>query len=462
MLSMGSMAPATIGMPRPDEIFEADDDEMDELEQLKELYGREIFVKEQLQKRLKSETEAKQELSQQFLDLTRAKDYANLAASTAKATARQMKRIAISLIVVSLCLCGLLTVVYFNDLADAKKLQAAAQGASQELQATKDKLQDVTDKVETLGTEKTGLEKDLVSLRQKLSEAQREQERLQGKLDRLASAKDDDQRDLDLVALTYAVTQKEHPQVNDEALLDRVAAALSRDKEDVRGLLDDYTRTGRGALAKGVTAVLQGEGAATALGTLDQAILQETRLMKSALVLAAHLAGDGGPAAAAPRYLATALALDPTDSAVRLLLAEAQVKAGATDDAVANYRALVTALPDRSDVALRLGHLLERQGKSDDAGNVYRDALMHNPDDRFLLTALAGLEVARGDFASAVQLLERALSTATDDTGMGNVHFNLSFAYYGLGQSAKALEHCTRAKELGASVGELEAVLHSR
>ena len=464
ILSAGRAAPAEVSQPRVDEVQDFDDDDfdLDEYEQLKELYGREIFVKEQLQKRLKTETEAKQELSKQILDLTRAKDYANMAATTAKTTAKKMKRIAILLLVVSFCLLGLLGVMYYHDLKNADALRQKAQGVSGQLKDANDKLASLQKQLDGLNEEKRKTAKTLNDIREKLSEAQREQGRLARKLKQAQESDAKDVRSYDAISLKYALMQKEKSDAGDEALMEELAKDLGRDKEDVRGLLQDYSAAPKGHLAVGITSVLQGEEANKSRGTLEQAIDQEKAILRDTLVLCAYLAEENKERTAALKHLETALALFPRDIRVRLQLAEAQVKAGAMDEAVKHYQVLVNKLPARPEVALRLGHLLERGSKTAEASAVYSKALTHHPQNRLLLTALAGIEVSQARFASAVDLLEKALNTEGQESGLGNVHFNLAFAYFGLGKSVKAMEHCTRAKDLGANVGELEALLKAQ
>ena len=77
-----------------------------------------------------------------------------------------------------------------------------------------------------------------------------------------------------------------------------------------------------------------------------------------------------------------------------------------------------------------------------------------------MLTAVAGLKVQHGAYLEAVKLLEHCISISDDSTqGIGNIHFNLAFAYVGLAQVEKAAAHCEQAKKYGTDVSALETFL---
>jgi tetratricopeptide (TPR) repeat protein len=95
---------------------------------------------------------------------------------------------------------------------------------------------------------------------------------------------------------------------------------------------------------------------------------------------------------------------------------------------------------------LRLGDLAFRNGRLDLAAEAYQRGLAVMPDDPRLLTGLAQLRAAEGNWQEAIGLGERSLSALFDPVTLGI----LSDSYDAIGDSAKASDYA-RAMEVAVS-----------
>jgi tetratricopeptide (TPR) repeat protein len=464
MLSVKREVPESVTRPRQNELADLVKQKNDdvELEQIKELYQRELFVKEKLRQRLDEETETKSALTDQILEITNAKDAAATRSKAARKAAHNMKKVAILLFAVTVCLFLLFIISYYRDVKGAQQHLVESKGAAAKISEQINKVEALEKLLEDLKKANNSLQKDLTVKEGDVDVALREQKRLEQKLGEARSVQGTDVRKMDIIGLDYALLLKEQPSESDEDLLRQIADLHSTKVANVQQTLSDYTATPAGHIASGVSEILKGGSVKSALSQLKEAVLREAAIFKKLLRLAAILAGEEQMTEERVHFLQTASSLDPSDVYLRLELAEAFISVGNIDYAIANFKICAEELPERGDVALRLGHLLERKGKTEEALLVYETCLAKSSDDRNLLTAVAGLKVQSGDYMDAVKLLEHCLSVSDNSTqGVGNVHFNLAFAYVGLGQIQKASEHCEKAKALGTDVSALETFLKS-
>ena len=464
ILSAKREVPESVVRPRNNELADLvkprHESGNEELEQIKELYQRELFVKEKLRQRLDEESETRIAMSDQILVVTKAKDEASMRSKASRKAAEKMKKVAIGLFVVTGCLFLMLVVMYVKDIQERKQ-RIADQKGTDTLIAEKDgELEKLNEKLGELEKAERELKLQLTGKQSDYDTALREQQRLEKKLKETRSTMSADVRKYDLIGLNYTLLQKEQPKLSDEELLKQTAALHSMTVAQVRQALSDYTARPAGNIASGITELLNGGTSKNALAMLKEAVLREEHIFKKLLRLAALLAEEERMKEERVQFLQTASALDPSDVYLRLELAEAFVGVGNIEYAIANFKICFEELPERGDVALRLGHLMERKGKAEEALAIYEKGLSKSSDDRDLLTAVAGLKVQKGQYVEAVRLLNHCISISDDSTrGIGNVHFNLSFAYVGLGQLEKAKAHCEKAKELGTDVTALESFL---
>jgi len=153
---------------------------------------------------------------------------------------------------------------------------------------------------------------------------------------------------------------------------------------------------------------------------------------------------DAAPAAAA-RIYERALRLDPGRWSWRLGRAEALTAAG-DEAALSAFQELVDERPDAASVRRGHGRALARAGRSTEAAEELREALVLRPDDRDVLAELAGLLMAGGDALAAVELVTPALRRLDGDAGL---HRLLGHAWAELREPAKALAALRRAQEIG-------------
>jgi tetratricopeptide (TPR) repeat protein len=95
---------------------------------------------------------------------------------------------------------------------------------------------------------------------------------------------------------------------------------------------------------------------------------------------------------------------------------------------------------------LRLGELAFRNGRLDLAAEAYHRGLNAVPDDPRLLTGLAQLDAARGNWTEAIRLGERSLASLFDPVTLGL----LADSYEALGDSTRASQYA-RAMEVAVS-----------
>ena len=377
MLSVKREVPPSVAQPRTNELADLVKPKHNdaELEQIKELYQRELFVKEKLRQRLDEESETKAALTDQILTITNAKDAASIRSKAARKAAGNMKKVAMLLFAVTVCIFLLFVVSYYRDI----------KGEQVHLLAAKDvavKLAEKSDKIETLEGILKKVKEANITLEQKLTNksdetdvAIREQKRLETKLGEARSAKNSDIRKYDLIGLDYTLLQKEQPSASDEELLKQAGVLHSITVSDVQQTLSDYTAIPSGQIASGVSEILNGGNNKGALAKLKEAVLKEAAIFKKLLRLAAILAGEEQMTEERVHFLQTASSLDPSDVYLRLELAEAFVRVGNIDYAIANFKICAEELPERGDIALRLGHLLERKGKGGEALVAYEKGL---------------------------------------------------------------------------------------
>jgi tetratricopeptide (TPR) repeat protein len=108
----------------------------------------------------------------------------------------------------------------------------------------------------------------------------------------------------------------------------------------------------------------------------------------------------------------------------------------------------------RNDVApahAALGDALEQQGRLEDAGASYQQALALNPHDADTCVSLGTVWGRLGKLEEAAACFERALALAPDSA---NTHYNLGFAFEKQGKLDAALTHYERVLALAPHAAE--------
>lgn len=113
--------------------------------------------------------------------------------------------------------------------------------------------------------------------------------------------------------------------------------------------------------------------------------------------------------------------------AARAAPVEPHRRASVYDDRVMNRSAL-----------LANATALHRAGRLDEAARVYEAVIKANPRDPDALNLLGVVAYQRGDFASAIERIKKAIKHGADGA---DVHVNLGAAYRGAGQMAEAVRH---------------------
>jgi len=109
------------------------------------------------------------------------------------------------------------------------------------------------------------------------------------------------------------------------------------------------------------------------------------------------------------------------------------------------YDVAVPAPAPAEDATFERAVLLQRQGQAAAAEELYRAALLQNPDHSGALDRLSLLCLARGDFEEASRLLRRWIAR---DPNAPGAHNNLGIALNGLNRPADAVTHLEKAIEL--------------
>jgi tetratricopeptide (TPR) repeat protein len=117
--------------------------------------------------------------------------------------------------------------------------------------------------------------------------------------------------------------------------------------------------------------------------------------------------------------------------------AGAHVEEGNMPDSVAEmeYRILLEFEPDNHDARLRLGMILFRSEKYDEAADEFNYILDKDPENSEALISLARVKIKLHDYQHAISLLQKAMSLAPDD-----MH-----TYYYLGQALEMQGSASKA-----------------
>ncbi len=112
----------------------------------------------------------------------------------------------------------------------------------------------------------------------------------------------------------------------------------------------------------------------------------------------------------------------------------------------------VAKLPDDVDMSYLLALQYKKEGRYDDAAQLYREILRPNPHDRFALNNLANIEFARGEFSAAIARYKQGAESSPTPEINATFYYNLSLAHLQRFEYQPAQEARSQAERLSTSV----------
>lgn len=194
----------------------------------------------------------------------------------------------------------------------------------------------------------------------------------------------------------------------------------------------------------------QGRDALAALQRAAELLPQDAEAQAN-LAHVCNLAGAGLRAGRLELALAAcrrALALQPGNADLHVLLGNALAEAGRLNEAVASYRAALAISPDHAGVICNLGNVLMEAGRFDEAVALYRRAVELQPGYAEAHSNLGNVLAELGQYRAAADSCRRALQLAPD---FAEAHNNLGNALKDLGLLGDAVASYRRAIALDAS-----------
>jgi Flp pilus assembly protein TadD len=133
----------------------------------------------------------------------------------------------------------------------------------------------------------------------------------------------------------------------------------------------------------------------------------------------------------------------PRDEALLYALGAAYERAGRTDEAVAQMRALLALDPDHAEALNFVGYSYAEQGvRLDEAEELVRRALRLAPRSGHMVDSLGWIRFRKGDYKQAVELLEEADRLTGPDA---SILEHLGDAYHAAARPADAAAAWRRA-----------------
>ncbi|MDE3084797.1 MAG: tetratricopeptide repeat protein, partial [Verrucomicrobiota bacterium] len=143
--------------------------------------------------------------------------------------------------------------------------------------------------------------------------------------------------------------------------------------------------------------------------------------------------------------LRKAVQLDPDSAQIRTILAHALVQAGRSDEAIAQLERAVTLDPQDNIAQHNLATALVRAGRLDEAASRFEIVLTNNPKDIDARNSYGLLLGRMGQLPEAINQFEAALRLNPDSA---ETHDNLGLALAMSGQDEQAINHFTEAVRL--------------
>jgi len=130
--------------------------------------------------------------------------------------------------------------------------------------------------------------------------------------------------------------------------------------------------------------------------------------------------------------------LRPDSSRVYEVLGQSDAEAYRPDEAIADFQLAIRAAPHQPGLNEELGDACWTAGKFQEADDAYVQEIKNDTSNAVARYKLGSLRVTRGDAASGVPLLERALAL---DPSISDAHYYLGKGDAALGKDELAIEH---------------------
>lgn len=150
---------------------------------------------------------------------------------------------------------------------------------------------------------------------------------------------------------------------------------------------------------------------------LEKAALLEPRNPLPALALA-RLSAATGDMAAAQRWLAKALEIDPQQSEARELKGDFLHAQGDAARALEEYKAAAASLATNGMALAKIGSIHQSAGRTNEAIAAYRESIQRTPQNAIALNNLAFLLANRGNLKEAATLAHSAVRAAPNNAAL--------------------------------------------
>jgi tetratricopeptide (TPR) repeat protein len=144
------------------------------------------------------------------------------------------------------------------------------------------------------------------------------------------------------------------------------------------------------------------------------------------------------------------------EDSVLALLADTDARTGRTEEAIDLYRDAISRAPDNDQNYVSLALAQMSGGKLDEAGEILNAGLARMPDSGKLFWAMGALSAAEGNPQRAVDYLKRSIGLLPEWSGG---YLALGALYFQTGQTQKAREIFSEVSDFGAAP-ELEKIEH--
>jgi tetratricopeptide (TPR) repeat protein len=165
---------------------------------------------------------------------------------------------------------------------------------------------------------------------------------------------------------------------------------------------------------------------------------------------------EAGKLETAEKLLLRQLELEPSNPQPYVMLKMIYDKMGKADLAKSYGDKVSARFPGMEEMMKKRVVEVTRQAESfmamrsyDRAVNLFREALIINPDFVPAIVDMGSISAEKGDTANAIKYFTRAIEL---DPSNGQAHYNLSQVYEMVGKTAEAKQEMDRAKESEARV----------
>ncbi len=152
----------------------------------------------------------------------------------------------------------------------------------------------------------------------------------------------------------------------------------------------------------------------------------------------------------------------PTDTVTRLALVQGLIALQHWEEAAAVGQVLLTTAQPPAEAHTCMGIVYAKQGRTDEAVQQWRQALVTSPDDALTLGNLGILLARQEDLPAAVELLEKAVGQATEwaeaHYALGTVFLRQERTYDAIRAFERAIECCTPYPEAHFNCGNAHAL----